>query len=1493
MSDDASNQTPENAPDQESAKSVMPPEETAGTDGFAIVGVGASAGGLEAFSELLRALPPDTGMTFVLVLHLDPHHQSILAEVLSNRTKMPVVQVRDGMPVKPNYVYVIPPNTTMALSHRAFVLTPRVAREAHNPIDVFFNSLAAEFGANAIGVILSGTASDGTLGLKAIKAASGITFCQDQSAKFDSMPRTAIAAGVVDFVLPPQQIGLELASIARHPSYSKREESAKRQNGPMLHRILELLRARTSVDFTQYKQPTIQRRLMRRMALRKSEDLASYLAILQDDPTELEALFDDLLINVTEFFRDPDAFEQLKESAFPSLIADLQADEMLRVWVPGCSSGEEVYSIAIMLLEYFDRDHRDHPVRLFGTDLSERIIEKARAGIYPESAVSGVSPERLKRFFVRADSGYQISRAIREMCVFSRHNIAKDPPLSRMDLISCRNLLIYLSAPLQNRVVSTFAYALRPSGCLLLGSSESLGSLNDYFETLDSKNKIYCLKPSVQKSDLVLQPSFSSGSPLLPSFPPVSARKQIMRDETQNVQHYIDRVLLTQFGPGALVINQNFKVVEFRGDVDRFLSQPRNQSELDLFRLVSSEAVGPLKTALESARERRTTVQMESVEMQDREQRPFGVNITVIPVSVPDADLYFVVLFEDISERQRKSKKKLSPAGRMKPLDAQQHIRHLEQELVSTRQYLQTIIEELRSANEEAQSTNEELQSTNEELQTAKEEMQSSNEELNTINGEMQSRNADLAQLNDDLTNLLSSMNMPVVMISQDLRIRRFTPKAEIVLRLIASDVGRPISDLHPRINVPDLEPILRDVLDSLRPYEQEVQDQEGNWHLLRVRPYRTSDNRIDGAVIQLVDIGELKRTLESVREARDYAQAIVDTVGAPLVILNESWQIQDANRSFYNYFRTSPSGVVGRKIDELGRGPFTHPSLIRLLTQVTGSEAQFQELEFEDEVEGLGKRVLLVNARRMADAGKRRLHILLAFEDITEQKRAAEARYRRLFESAKDGIVIVDVATGEIADVNPYVEQLFGYSTKELISKKFWEAPPLHDFPDAARMLERIQEQGIIRFPDVTLHSKDGRSLQFEVVGNIYSEGSGGRRVIQFNLRDLTDRRKFERDLQHTAKLESLGLLAGGIAHDFNNLLTGILGNASLMYSELAVGDPKRVYVRDITTAADRAAQLTRQMLAYAGKGPLVRQRINVVEFLRDTLPLINTSIPKTIEVVLNLDENTPEVEADAGQLQQIVMNLIINGAEAIGRHRPGRIEIRSNSIMLAKDDIRENYSIDQLVPGAYVSFEVRDTGSGMDEETKSRIFDPFFTTKFTGRGLGLAAVQGIVRGHGGAVRVYSTPGKGSTFRVLLPASPHRKTEPIAPVDGHHSVHPSTILVVDDEELVRNIARQTLEREGHKVITAVNGKEGLEAFQAHKDKIGLVLLDVLMPVMGGEEMLKAIRDLRADIPIVLMSGFEEEEIVRRLGQQMIAAFVQKPFTYQSLLEVVVAELDR
>jgi two-component system CheB/CheR fusion protein len=1447
-----------------------------------IAGVGASAGGLEAFSELLKALPTDTGMGFVLIQHVDPRDQSILEELLANRTSMPVKQAENKFPIEPNHIYLIPPNTSMVIADGILELSPRsTSLDPHHPIDTFLISLAEEMGPNAIGVILSGTASDGTQGLKAIKAGGGITFCQDLvSAKFDSMPQHAIAAGVADFVLSPAAIAEKLARIARHPYSGDNEIAAQKQDGPWLERVFNLLGGKTAVDFTQYKRSTIERRLLRRMVLRKIDDLQTYLAVLEQEPRELEDLFGDLLINVTEFFRDPDVFETLNGTAFPSILQDRKSGEIIRIWVPGCSSGEEVYSIAISLVEFL-RDRRlDFPIKLFGTDVSDRTIDRARAGVYTEDSVRVVSAERLKRFFVHSDGAYQISRIIRESCIFSRHNIAKDPPLSRMDLISCRNLLIYLTGPTQKRVVATLGYALQPRGCLLLGPSETLGSMAEYFEVMDSKHKVFRIKPNLKKSVFELQFEVTEiYSPRLTP-PAEGTRRTQDREEAYNAQRLLDHLILTRFGPSALLVNQDLNVIEIRGDLTRFLVRSEGEGNPDLLAVVRPDIGQHLGKAIAAAREEETTVRVDSIVVNDQ-GRANSVNVTVVPIRLHAGKQYFAILFEDVAPAPSLE---IAPLPRVQVLDPQAHIVHLEEELRSSREYLQAINEELRSAVEEAQSTNEELQSTNEELQTSKEELQSSNEELHTTNADMQNRYAELAQLTDDLSNLLGSMNMPVVMLGPDLRIRRFTPMAQSVLHLIPADVGRPISDLQPRINVPDLEGILRQVLDTLISYEQEVRDRDGHWHLLRVRPYRTADNHIEGAVLQLLDLGELKRTLEEARRSRDYAQAIVDTVRDPLVVFDESLIVREVNRSFTSYFRTSRSDLIGQEIGESGRAPFTNPKLAQLVEAVAKTASHIEDVEIEQDVNGLGRRVLTINARSMPWLGERGL-VLVALGDITEQKFAAEARYRRLFESSKDGIVIVNSATGEITDVNPFVQQLFGYSREELVGKIFWDAGPLRDLPQNRTALELIREHTVIRFPDVTLSDRQGKPLQVEIVGNIYSEDT--HRTIQFNIRDLTERRKFERDLQYTAKLESLGLLARGLAHDFNNLLTTILGRASFIYADLPVGDRNRSGLRDITNAAERAAHLTQQMLAYAGEGRFITKRLSVPELIRDTVPLIQTAIPKAVELSLTLDSYAADVEGDPSQLQQLLMNLVLNGAEAIGDGGSGRVEILTSSIHLTREDLALRYASEQLMPGTYVLIEVTDTGSGMDDATKARIFDPFFTTKSTGRGLGLAAALGIVRSHGGAIRVFSAPGQGSTFRVLLPAFPAEVRSPRSNIIAANVPGQATILLIVDEETVRKIATDSLERAGYEVIVAKNGGDGLDAFRAHHDEIQLVLLDLATPVSAGGETLDRLREIRTDMPVVLVTAFDEFEAVRRLGQYQFATFLQKPYTFAQLLSVV------
>jgi len=1471
-------------PDRESgAGSSSKPTEN--DDNLIAVAIGASAGGLEAFTDLVAHLSPNTGMTFIFVQHLDPHHESVLTELLAPKTRMPVVQVQAETPLRADHIYVIPPNNLMLVRDRKLTLEPRpMPPERFRPIDDLFQSLAKEFRFNAVGIVLSGTATDGTLGLKAIKAEGGITFAQNETAKFDSMPRSAISTGVVDYVMPPGKIGEELGSLARRTRQLKVVEIESTGDGSTLHRLLLLLRSQTGVDFGQYKQATILRRLNRRMVLRRSEDLAQYLSLLKQEPEEAKALFADLLINVTDFFRDPDVFEAAKLLAFPQLARLGLGARVIRAWIPGCSSGEEVYSIAIALVEFLEREDLECSVQIFGTDVSESVIAKARTGIYDQSALLNVSPERLRRFFVRTESGYQITRAIRDMCVFSRHNIAKDPALSRMNLISCRNLLIYFAPALQRRVIGTFVYALRPGGILILGSSETPGSLSEMFSTVDEGYRIYSRKSNLPRNAFDLFEPQGEYTPrvLLPEEP-----RNTASGVTSRIPREVNRIVLSRFGPSGVVVNEALKITEYRGDVAQYLTDPHATLDADLMHVVRPELRAALSMAVEQARRTNVAVAAEAL---DGPGTP-AVALTVVPLLLAGMTAHFLILFGERRDEVDGSGVKMADTSEKPEAGEPGKIvetSHLQQELKATREYLQSVIEELRSTNEEAQSANEELQSTNEELQTAKEELQSSNEELNTINAEMQSRNSDLARTNDDLINLLSSMNVPIVMTGNDLRIRRFTPMAEKVFRLIPTDIGRPIADLKPHINVPDLEQILQQVIDTLQPHEQEVQDLEGRHYLMRVRPYRTFDNRIDGSVLQLLDVSELRRNLEEIRAARDFAEAIVNTVRAPLVVLDENLAIQNANRAFYESFAVHQGAALKQSIYETAGGRFDLPEVRRALEQVDGRASELHDIEVLCRQENGEPRALLLNIRRLRTPDKKQL-VLMGFEDITERKRAAEARYRRLFESARDGIVLADSANGEILDVNPYTERLLGYPKGELVGRTVWEIEPTVNVPTVRALMERVRDQGVLRLDDLPLRTKDGRDLQTEVIANTYTEGE--RRAIQLNIRDVSERKKFERELQQTQRLEGLGLLAGGIAHDFNNLLTGILGNASLAYSEAAADQGVRMRLREIVQAAESAAFLTRQMLAYAGRGRFVIESLDLGELVKDISALMRTSIPRSVELKLDLAPNLPAIDADPAQIQQVVMNLVINGAEAIGEDEIGRVEIKTSLRELSEREANEFLLAGPA--GAYVQLEVTDTGSGMDDATKARVFDPFFTTKFTGRGLGLAAVQGIVKGHGGSIGVYTTPGHGTTFLVMFPAS--RKAKAAATAVRKTRVIPSgtVALVIDDEEAIRTLADSVLAREGVRVMTAENGQSGVDLFREHSRVISVVVLDLMMPVMGGGDALAQIKRIDAKIPVILTSGYDESETARKYAGLNPQGFLQKPYTADRLVEAVATVMER
>ncbi|MFP5227599.1 MAG: chemotaxis protein CheB [Acidobacteriota bacterium] len=842
-------------------------EESSGPASFPVVGIGASAGGLEALTVFFKALSAHLGMAYILVPHLDPHRESAFTQILERLTELPVQQIQNGMRIQADHVYVIPPNCDLTIANSCLHI---VDREQPRPtiatIDIFLRSLADSQGANAIGIILSGTGSDGTLGLAAVKGEGGITFAQDTlSAKYESMPSSAIAAGCVDFVLPPEEIAQELARIREHPYVAGAHLEPVEDQGvdANMGQIFRLLRRAAKVDFSDYKPPTIGRRIQRRMVLHKMDKLADYVALLHRDRNEINALYQDLLINVTSFFRNPEAFDILKQLVYPAILqARGAASSPIRIWVPGCSTGEEAYSHAISLVEFLGEERTEVPIQIFGTDLSESSIQRARAANFKESIEADVGPVRLRRFFHKSDGGYQISKTIRDMCIFSTQNIFSDPPFSRMDLVSCRNVMIYLSQVLQKRVIPIFHYALNPTGFLMIGNTEGLlGAGSELFEMADKKQKIY-------RKKLVATPvtfGFSVGSPLPDTGATEVQAPPLKQPDTLRapleIQREADRVLLNRYAPPAVVINDQLEILQSRGRTGPFLELAPGKASLNLLKMARSGLLFELQNAVEDARRSGLESERRSVRV-ETESGIRETTVRVIPFRAPVQDQNsFLVVFEPDQHHELATTGPAAPLTEAEQTEKDRQIAQLKQEVSATKEYLQSIIEtqeatneELQSANEEIQSGNEELQSTNEELQTSKEELESANEELHTVNEEMQHRNDLLTQLNNDLTNLLNSINLAMVMVGADLSIRRFTPQATAMLGLMSSDVGRPVPRLKLKIDAPRLEEMMLDVIHDVQPHQAEVQDQDGKTLILRITPYRTLDNRIDGVVLTVLD---------------------------------------------------------------------------------------------------------------------------------------------------------------------------------------------------------------------------------------------------------------------------------------------------------------------------------------------------------------------------------------------------------------------------------------------------------------------------------------------------------------------------------------------------------------------------------------------------------------------------------------------------------------
>jgi two-component system CheB/CheR fusion protein len=1107
-------------------------------DSLRIAAIGASAGGFQALRNLLKHLPADMRMAYVIVTHLDPSHESLMADLLSRSTKIPIREAGHGMRVESGHAYVIRPNTimTMAGDSLNLVVQDRVRGTKQDCINQFMFSLSQTYHERAIGVILSGTASDGSLGIEAIKSEGGVTFAQDESAEFSAMPRSAVATGAVDFILPPEGIARELERISRQPKLV-RDTPASLPESPLgrieggLEKICSLLKGATGVDFASYKRSTIERRLARRMAVSKFEKVPDYARHLEGNPQELRILHDELLINVTSFFREPEAFEALKTKVFPSFLKDRTAHEPVRVWVPGCATGEEVYSIAIALIEFLEEKKTSFEIQLFGSDASERVIEKARTAVYGGGITGEVSPDRLRRYFTRTEGeGYQISRNIRDLCVFAKQDVTCDPPYSRLDLLSCRNMLIYLGDSLQKRVIPSFHYALKSTGFLMLGSSESVERYTSLFATVDKRYKIYS-KVSGSQGDYAPFPS-ERGYPR--AVPGPEGKKGWSKEAEFDVGRAADRLLLAQYVPASIVVNDRSQVIEVRGETGPYLRPAPGKLSSSVLKMVREDLVVDLDAAIREARQTGGVTLRQRVRFKF-EKRFREVDIEVAPLVGPEGDRrHFLVLFkesvlrtppasEDSPKKRGKSKAGGNGNGR--------ELAQLKNQLNASREYQQSVVErfestneELRSSSEETLSANEELQSTNEELETSKEELQSANEELTTLNDELQQRTLDVGQLYSDLANVIAGVNIPLAIVDANLRLRRFTPQAERLLRVVASDVGRRITDFKPSVNITDLERMLLTVIDTLTPVDQEVQDADGRWYSMRVRPYRTPENRIDGAVIVFVEIDALKKSMAGIEEGRAFTEAILNTVRDPLLVLGEDLRVESANRAFYETFQVKKEETEQAVVYDLGNRQWDIPQLRELLEEIVLRNTPFKNISIEHDFKTIGHRIMLLHARRIIFPSGKKPNILLAIEDITDREHVQKIRAQlaAIVTSSSDAI-FAKTLNGEILSWNKGAQRILGYSESEILSKNV----SVLSFPDLvdeeSQLIDKIRRGESVENYVTKRRRKDGAVIHVSLSLSPVVDERGKVFGASTIARDITDQVRAEEAVRFLAEASTI----------------------------------------------------------------------------------------------------------------------------------------------------------------------------------------------------------------------------------------------------------------------------------------------------------------------------------------------------------------------------------
>src|ERR1700686_4696186 len=1466
----------------DSSKSAQPdesapaPPEVAAPDDFVdraflpfpVVGIGASAGGIEALNAFFDALPRECGMAFVVVQHLPPERESLMAEILARHTHLPVLQVTGGLALQAGHVYVPRPGFTITLERGVFQLGEPVEKRGHRrPVDDFFRSLADTQHEKAIVVVLSGMGPDGSAGGRAIKAAGGVCFAQSpESAEFPAMPTSLIHAGYADQVLAPREIGQAIIQYVKYSSLDAEGSAAARAQEILqrerhhLSEILAILRTHTGHDFSAYKKPTVLRRLQRRMGLASLFTLADYAARLRDSEEEVSGLANDMMINVTGFFRDLQSWEALRELVVRPLVSGWQSNIPIRAWVSACSSGEEAYSLAMLLAEEILSCGKSIEVKIFATDASVRLLELARAGVYPGGIEGDLSLERLDRFFERDEHVYRIRKPIRDMVVFAPQNVLRDPPFSHVDICTCRNLLIYLEPDVQERVLALLHFALKHGGTLFLGSAETPGSLKGVFETLDPKHRIYRrIGPHSHRHPEL--PAFAArmiaAAPRLASYGPRPAT-------TFGVQ----QALFEQFGPPTVVVDAEDRIVFFHGDTTPFLIQPLGEPTRALFEVLHAGVRPTIREALRQARAGARIV-IDAAEMQNGASR---ARITVAPLVAAGGPGYIRVSFEP--ERSRTPSGAPGAAAPSEPSAGvtkdsanepllQDELRIARRELQSTVEAFESSNEELKASNEEVISINEELQSTNEELETSKEELQSMNEELVTVNGQLQSKIAELEAANNDLSNLWSSTSIGVVFLDIQLQVRRFTPAMNDLIALRPSDIGRPIDHFQPKFSDGDLTEEARLVLATLIPSEAETHTHSGAWYLRRTVPYRTADNRIEGIVITFVDITARKRAEQAVDAAQARLQATIDQMPAAMLMVDApSGTVIYGNRRAAKLFgQPFPLPMLGAPWNSASvalkglhaNGQVYEPQEWPLArTLASGSTVSDEELDFL-RADGTRGSLSVSSAPIQGHSGEM-VAAVATFWDISERKRMeatlreSEQRSRLLLESTADYAIFMIDAQGRITTWNSGAERLLGWSESEAIGR-----PAAMLYTPEDRMLGLPERQ--LRMALDSEKARDERAYMRREPSRFWASGTltamrdstgavPGFACVMRDHTELTQAREYLHEALRTS--EELRLSAESANHakdDFISTVSHELRtplNTIRLWSGLFLGG--KVTAKNIDSgfqAIDRAARAQQALIddlldasrMASGKLRLALRDTRLADVVQGAIDaVLPNATSRSIKLESRLSDEVGVVRADPDRIQQVILNLLSNAVKFTPSG--GAIEVE-----LSRD-------------GGAVQIMVGDNGIGIRPDFLPLVFDRFrqaeavTSRQHAGLGLGLAIARELVELHGGAIVAHSDgEGRGSTFTVPPPLA-RRQEPPVANSDTGASTDAKLagmqVLIVEDESAAAEAMWQFLEAAGARVRVATSAASAREAMELHCPDV--MVCDIGLPGEDGYQLLASIR---------------------------------------------------